>query len=212
MKKLQATHQKSSELAWKDESGKETQYNRLFNYEKLMEKNAIKLFKDATKLNESLHEFKEKVREICEEVHEQYLKDKKIDSKGKGNFTWFNFDRSIKIEVSINDRITFDDMGIAICKQLFDEYLDDALKNTRNKMIEKMLKDAFTTSRGRLDTKKLTNLIRYEEEETHPKFRKAMSLLKSSIRKPSSKTYFRIWAKDTAGQYQNIDLNFSSIK
>jgi|SRR5690554_605375 len=212
MKNYKATHQKSSETAWIDESGNQTQYSRLFTYEKLMEKNAIKLFKDAIKVNEVLHDFKEKVREICEEVHEQYLKDKNIDAKGKGNFTWYNFDRSIKVEVSINDRITFDDMGIATCRELFDEYLNDTLKNTRNKMISKMLHDAFTTSRGKLDTKKVMNLIRYENEEDHPKFKKAMEVLKDSIRKPSSKTYFRIWAKDTAGEYQNIDLNFSSIK
>jgi len=213
MENLKVNHQKSSEATWKDETGNETQYARLYDYEKLMEKSAIKLFKDADKISNTLVVFKAKVEEICNEVLDAYMKEKEIDKigRGKGNFTWFNFDRSIKVEVSINERITFDDLGIKSCKDLLNQFLDENIES-KNHFIKEMVTDAFSTSRGKLDSKKVMNLIRYESKIKNPLFQKAMEVLKDAIRRPESKTYFRIWAMDTSGQYQNVDLNFSSIK
>lgn len=212
MENLKLTHQKSSDATWLDESGNQTQYSRLFKYEKLMEKNAIKIAKEAIKINQSLASFKLQVAEMCEEVYDQYLKDKQVDKigKGKGNFTWFNFDRSIKIEMSINERITFDDMGITTCKELLNQFLDENI-DSKNSIIKEMVNDAFNTSRGKLDAKKVMNLLRYESKVKDHKFQEAMRVLKDSIRRPSSKSYYRIWCMDEAGEYQNIDLNFSSI-
>ena len=177
-----------------------------------MEKSANKLFNSALKLHDSLKSFKEELEAICMEVYEQFLADKDIDKvgKGKGNFTWFNFDRSIKIEVSISERITFDDLGINECKSLLNEFLDENL-DSKIEVLKDMVNDAFNTSRGNLDAKKVMNLLRYEGKIKHEKFQRAMEFLKESIRRPSSKTYFRIWAKDSSGEYHNIDLNFSSI-
>lgn len=212
MSDLKVTHQKSKEKFWTDETGNQTENYRLFRHEKVMEKNAHKIFKGAIKINESLAAFKEEVEKLCKEVHEQYLKDKNLDQigKGKGNFTWFNFDRSIKIETSISERITFDDIGIKTCKELLNDFLDESIES-KNHVIKEMVNDAFNTSRGKLDAKKVMNLLRYRSKVKHPKFQKAMDVLEDSIRRPSSKTYFRIWAKDENGEYQNIDLNFSSI-
>lgn len=212
MTKFQVTHQKSSEQFWMDETGTKTQYNRLYRHEKLMEKSANKLFNSAIKLHDSLKSFKEEVEAICLEVYEQYQTDKALDTigKGKGNFTWYNFDRTIKVEVSISERITFDDLGINNCKAILNEFLDENL-DSKIEVLKDMVNDAFNTSRGNLDAKKVMNLLRYEGKIKNEKFQKAMDILKESIRRPSSKTYFRIWAKDSHGEFQNIDLNFSSI-
>ena len=212
MSELKVTHQKSSEKHWVDETGNQTQYSRLYLYEKLMEKNAVKLYKDASNINETLKLFKDEVEAMCHEVYDQYLKDKDIEKvgKGKGNFTWYNFDRSIKIEMSISERITFDDMGIKTCKDLLNQFLDENIES-KNHVIKEMVNDAFNTSRGKLDAKKVMNLLRYESKVKAQKFQEAMRVLKDSIRRPSSKAYFRIWARQEDGDYQNIELNFSSI-
>lgn len=212
MTEIKVNHQKSSEAFWTDETGNKTQYNRLYKHEKLMEKSANKLFTSALKIHDTMKAFKEDLEAICMEVYDQYLADKNIEKvgKGKGNFTWFNFDRSIKIEVSISERITFDHMGINSCKSLLNEFLDENL-NSKIEVLKDMVNDAFNTSKGNLDPKKVMNLLRYEGKIKDEKFQKAMELLKDSIRRPDSKTYFRIWAKDSKGGYQNIDLNFSSL-
>ena len=213
MDNLKVMNQKSSEQHWIDETGNATQYNRLYKHEKLAEKYSAKILKDGLKINRALSEFKAMVTQACAEMQEQYMKDKDLEAigKGKGNMTWYNFDRSIKMEVAIHDQITFDEKGIELCKQLLNQFLDENIES-KDIVIKELVNDAFSTSKGNLDAKKVMNLLRYRTKIKYPLFQKALNELEESIRRPSSKTYFRIWAKDEAGEYQNIDLNFSSIK
>lgn len=212
MNKLKVNVQKSTDQFWTDESGNKTQITRLFKHEKMMEKGASKLLNNAVKLNQGLKLFKEEVEKTCQDIYEQYMTDKGLDQigRGKGNFTWYNFDRSIKVEMSISDRISFDDLGIQSCKHLLNEFLNENL-SSKIEVLKDMITDAFNTTKGQLDPKKVMNLLRYESKVKDEKFTKAMQHLRDSIRRPSSKAYFRIWAKDSEGQYKIIDLNFSSI-
>src|SRR5690606_379589 len=127
-----------------------------------------------------------------------------------GNFTWHNFDRSLKIEVSINERIQFDDLTITACKDKLNQLID-ANNEGKVESIKDMVNDAFSTSRGKLDAKKVMSLLKYKSRIKAPVFQEAMVLLEESIRRPDSKVYFRIWKKNQDGKYENIDLNFSSI-
>ncbi len=203
--------QKSSDKLWKDEGGFEIPYSRTTQSERLMERKSGKLFKSASSLNEKLSLFKNEVRAICTEVYEKYMEEQNSDKKHKGNFTWYNFNRSIKVEVSVNERIEFDDLGIIACKDKLDEFLSNKIES-KDEFIKQMLMDAFETSRGNLDTKKVMNLLRYRSKISAKAFQEALDLIEKSIRRPDSKTYFRIWAKNAEGKYQNLDLNFSSIE
>lgn len=213
MENLNVRNQKSNTQHWIDETGNQTQYNRLYKHEKLAEKYSAKMLKEGLRINNALAEFKALVVQACAELQEQYMKDKELEviGQGKGNFTWYNFDRSIKIESAVHDQITFDDNGIESCKTLLDQFIDENIES-KDIVIKELVNDAFSTSRGKLDAKKVMNLLRYRSKIKYPLFQKAMDMLEESIRRPSSRTYFRIWAKDHNGEYQNIDLNFSSIK
>ncbi|HPX60044.1 MAG TPA: DUF3164 family protein, partial [Bacteroidales bacterium] len=70
---------------------------------------------------------------------------------------------------------------------------------------------AFSTSRGKLDTKKVLGLLKYESKIKDEKFQKAMGFLKESIRNVGSKNYYRISVKDDDGSWQPIRLDFSSL-
>lgn len=209
--KLVYNTQKSKDKLWKDPKGMEIPYSRTTKSERLMEHRSAKLLKDAIGVHDKLAAFKVEIRTICQEVYDTFMQEHGQDQKDyKGNFTWYNFDRSIKIEVSINDRITFDELGIIACKEKLWEFLDSELES-KDEFIKKLVMDAFETSRGKLDVKKVTGLLRYKSKINKPRFQEAMKLLEDSIQRTSSRTYFRIWAKDESGQYQNIDLNLSSI-
>jgi len=211
--KLKVNNQKSAAKFWLDETGNKVQTNRLYKHEKLAEKDTAKMFKEALKINEALAKFKETAFEMCEAYREQYMIDKDLEqygTKGKGNLTIHNFDRSLKIDIAISDKITFDETGIQSCKELLDVYLAENIDSKKPIVIE-MVKDAFSTTRGKLDTKKVMNLLRWRHLEPAEIFQKALNELEQSIRRPSSKSYYRIYAKDDQGEYQNIDLNFSSL-
>ena len=202
--------QKSQDKVWLDEKGLAVPYGRTTKSERLMERQSGKLYHEAEKLHERLSTFKAQIRTICQEVYDAFMAEHACEKARKGNFTWYNFDRSIKIEVSVNERIDFDDMFITGCKVKLDEFLSKHVES-KDAFIKQLVLDAFETSKGKLDAKKVTSLLRYKSKIKTLLFQEAMELLEKSIRRPDSKTYFRVWRRDAAGSYQSIDLNFSSI-
>jgi len=209
-KTIKANIQKSTEI-WYDESGNPIQVNRLSKTEKLMERTSGSLLREAVRLHNDLAKFKAQIHKVCEEVYELYYRERGLEPKGKGNFTFYNLDRTIKVEVNINETIEFDELGISAAKQLLDEFLSDNI-TTKDDVIKHLVLDAFTTTRGKFDRKKIMNLLRYRAKVKDDKFVKALDLLQQSIRKPNSRVYFRIWQREKGGQWENIDLNFSSVE
>lgn len=203
--------QKVSEKFWTDESGNMVQTSRLTATEKLMEKNSERIYKRSVEINELLKKFKNDIQQWCDEVYQTYVKEKNIDGKvSKGNFTFYNFNRTVKIEVNINERIEFDELGIQSARQLLEEFLQENVQ-TQDDVIKQLILDAFSTRNGRLDTKKVLNLIRYRSKIKNDKFLRAIELLEESIRKPSSKTYFRLYVKDEQCKWNAVELNFSAL-
>ena len=202
--------QTSKNPVWKDETGVEIPYNRTTPLERLKEKNAQSILTSAIKLNKGLSEFKDTMRRLCDAIFTQAMAQNGTQKASKGNFTWYNFDRSIKIEVSISDRIQFDDLNIKSAKALFDEFLNDSI-DPKIEFVKELINDAFSTSHNNLDPKKVMSLLKYRSKISDSRYQEAIRLIEEGIRRPDSKVYFRIWQKDEEGKYQNIDLNLSSI-
>lgn len=202
---------------WIDENGLVIPVSRVTPLEKKVERYTNKLLRDAERINKMLSEFKDEVSDRTQELWYESLLEAGLDdetiAEKKGNHTIYNFDRSIKIEVSVSERIDFDDALIVAAKEKFDEFLG---QNTTgiDEMIRQLIMDAFSTYRGKLDAKKIMSLVRYKSkisERRYPNFHAAVSLIEESIRRPDSRRYFRIWKRNQTGEYENIDLNFSSI-
>ena len=176
-----------------------------------MERSTARILKSALAVNKKLQDFKDMVRDLSEEAYAAFMEEKSSNRETKGNFTWYNFNRSIKIEVSVNEPIQFDDLTIAAAKEKFDQFLDENVQS-KNEFVKQMINGAFETQRaGKLDVKQVMGLTRYQSKINDPKFTEAVNLINEAIRRPKSKTYFRVWVKDAAGEYQNIELNLSSI-
>ena len=205
--------QTSKEPFWIDESGTKIPYNRTTPLERLRERKIFTLFQKSQKVNESLLSFKNEVESIIEEILEASREANEVKLKGKGNFTFFNFDRSLKVEVSVSELIRFDDVALESAK----EVLLDLVRNNiqGDDFILSIVEDAFQTSRGKLDTRKILGLKKHTEriktKDMREKYEKAMSLIDQSISRPDSKTYYRVSFKDDAGEYQAVELNFSSL-
>jgi len=202
--------QKSKQKFWKDESGQLIPYNRTTKVERLHERLSGQLLKEAQRLNRLLTAFKRRVNDACLDAYHAYMKEKEVRGV-KGNFTWYNFNRTIKIEVNIHERITFDELGVIAAKEKFNEFLNANIES-KDQFIKQMVLDAFETSKGKLDAKKIMGLIRYKSKIKNETFQRAVELLEESIRRPDSRTYFRISIKDENGKYQFINLNFSSVE
>ena len=202
--------QKISNKEWVDETGRKIPVEYITKGTRMKERFSGALLKEEKRINKELTLFKKKAENDCQEVYKKMLEELKAKADGKGNFTWFNFDRSIKIEVSISDRIDFDDLTITACKGKLNEFLDGNL-DSKQAFVKELVTDAFSTSKGKLDAKKVMSLLKYRSKIADPMFQEALNLLETSITRPDSKTYFRIWERDSGVGYELIDLNFSSI-
>lgn len=205
--------QTPSDKLWKDETGLEVPFNRITKSEKLREVKSYQLVTEAAKINAKLKEFKELIREACTDVANAVREENKMVKKdSKGNFIWFNFDRSIMVECNINEQIAFDDTLIALCQEKLNEFLSRTLEGSDNAiMIRELVKDGFENTRGRLDAKKVMSLLKHKSKIDSKLYQDAMGFLEQSIRRPESKTYYRVSVKNGEGKYDVINLNFSSI-
>lgn len=206
MKKLQLVKDKK----WIDESGHEVPVEYISPGKRMQEHHAYALLKEAKNINDRLVRFKLDTQNKAKEVFDIMMKEYETKANSKGNFSFFNFDRSIKVEVSISERIEFDELAIAACKEKLNEFLDGNLTGKQD-FVKELVADAFSTQRGKLDAKKVMALLKYRVKIKDQLFQDALNLLEGSITKPESKMYFRIWERDEQGGYQLIDLNFSSI-
>lgn len=204
--------QKPDQKTWQDEKGMEIPYSRVTKTERFKETAACKLAKQALSLNSDLAAFKKTCAETCEAAYQKDLANGKAPVKG--GYTLYNFDRSVKIERSMNEQIQFDENLIGAAKEKFDSFLQEGT-NGIDDIIRQLIMEAFSSTRkGKLDSKKVMNLLSYKErisEKKYPTFHEALSLIQQSIRRPDSKTYYRIWIRTEGGEYSNVDLNFSSI-
>lgn len=205
--------QKSNAEFWVDEAGVQIPYNRTTKLERLLERSVYSLFDKSLKANQMLVKLKDEIGEVVAEIVEEARKENAVKLNGKGNYTFYNFNRSLKVEVNVNELIRFDDIKLESAKEVL---ITLVRKNVvGDDFILGLVEDAFQTSRGRLDTRKILGLKKHTKriktKEIREEWQKAMTLIDEAISRPDSKTYYRVWYRDEAGKYQNVDLNFSSI-
>ena len=206
-------HQTAKDQLWHDESGTSVPYNRITALERLKEKHSNKLAKSAQKLQNSLIEFKEEMNAINQEILEMVRKENDVKLDGKGNLTWYNFNKTIKVEVNINEAIKFDEIKIEAAKEKLINLIRENISG--DDFIISIVEDAFQTSRGKLDAKKILGLqkhtSRIKTKSIKEKWEDAMNLINESITRPKSKSYQKVWLKDEEGAYTPIELNFSAL-
>lgn len=196
--------------AWTDEGGVTVPFNRLSKSEKLRETLSGQLVKAALKVNHDLIALKTHITDCMNDVTAALIADEKLPKNSKGNYTWYNFDRSIKIEVNVNETLQFDEAMIAAAREYLDKFITENVQGTAE-VVRELINKAFQNTKGGLDAKKVMSLFKYRSKIKAANFQRALGLIEQSISRPSSKKYFRVWAKNEEGGYQNIDLNFSSI-
>lgn len=208
---LLVKQQKPADKNWMDEAGTVIPYNRTTKYEKVAEVGISKLAKRALAINSDLDAFKRDLKGTVEVLYQIFVEsnDGKETTK-KGNVTLYNFDRSIKVEVAVNEPIHFDEEYIKLAKAELDSFLKESLKDVGS-WIEPLIMAAFEKSRGELDTDKVLSLKKHADRIKDERYHKAMKYIDKAINRPTSKEYYRVWVRNATGQYQNIQLNFSAI-
>jgi hypothetical protein len=197
---------------WIDEAGHEIPAKYVTKTQKLMEKNAAKVLSEALKVNKQLKKLKELINDASMEVFDSIIEERKQDkSKRKQNFTWYNFDRSIKIEMQDSENAKYDDLYVTSATEKLMKFLDLNV-NSSNEFIKPLILDALRTTNGQLDSRKINTLIKYKDKVHDKLFTSACEDLQEGYRLVKSKLYFKVYKKNDNGEYEPIELNFSAIK
>lgn len=198
---------------WIDESGNQIPYNRTTPLERLKEKNAFSLIKKGKNIAKFLAEMKEAVAKATEEVLNAEREASNVKLTEKGNYTWYNFDRSIKVQVDMSEPIKFDEIKIAAAKEKLMNLIRTNISG--DEFIMSIAEDAFQTSSGRLDPKKILGLRKHSKRIKNAALKKewdaTMELIDSAIYRPKSKSYYKLWIKNEEGKYEGVELNFSAL-
>lgn len=206
------TYQTKKDKFWVDEAGNAVPYSTLKSREKVAEKVTHDIYFKAIKVAQALVALKafikKKVDEAIEAFHADYEGKR---TNFKGNYTFTNFNGSIKVEVSVSNPIKFDDMTIQMAKAQLDDFLREGI-SARNEAVKEMVMDAFSTSRGKMDVKKILALKRYTDRINDSRYSKAMQMIDQAIRRPATATYYRVWALNDEGKYVTIPLSIVDVQ
>jgi hypothetical protein len=201
----------TKQQTWIDATGAPIPFSRVSKLERQKEVAAAALLKGAQRINADMTEYKKQIEKHCKAFFEQVLKEHKAEKKErKGNFTWYNFDKSIKVEVNATERIDFKSPEIDLAKEKLDSFISEGLGDVES-FIKELVRDAFQNTKGGLDPKKVLGLLRYRSKSKAAKFQESLDLIEKSIERSSSKTYYKIAVRQDNGEYEYVKLNFSDI-
>ena len=195
---------------WIDKKGDQVHQNNVPEVDKMKDKLVEDLVSEARVLSTTIFEFKEnsmgKVEGYFNELLETYKVDAKARSK-KGNITLENYSGTVKVEISVADRIAFDEK-LQIAKTKLDECLHELTKHSPA-AIKTLITKAFDVDKkGDVSPKKIFALKAYDID--HPKWIEAMQIIDEATEIVSSKSYIRFYTRENIEDaYKIVPLNIA---
>lgn len=168
------------------------------------------LVESARKLNSELANFKAlafgDVRAFIEMSFEEY--GAKVGGK-KGNVSLLSFDGSLKLQIAVQDSITFDER-LQAARSLIDECLAEWTQGARPEVVT-LVNDAFRTdTKGEIRTARVLALRRLEIADE--RWQRAMKAIGEACQVTGSKEYLRIYERvEDSDQYQPISLDIAGV-
>lgn len=197
---------------WINESGKAVPFSMLKKSDKVNERIVFAVAKEAIKVSKSIARLKAIIQETVKLAIAAFESDYKGKrTEFKGNWTFSNYNDTIKVVVKVGKPVTFDDMLIQKAQALLKDFLNDGI-TAKDAAIKDMVMDAFQTTRGKMDVNRVMALKRYSDTIKDSRWKKAMSLIDAAVRHPNSKTYYQVWVRNAVdGEYEAIPLALADL-
>lgn len=200
--------QLSKQTVWQNHKGQDVPREYVAAFDRKKEQTLGSLLKKAERINELLTAFKVESFNSADALYEAMLQEANINVETrKGNYSLFSFDKSVRLEVNVSDRIEFDE-NIEFAQFKLNEFINVKTTGSDNELRE-LINNAFTTSKGRLDTKRILGL--FSLKISHPLWVEAMELIKKSISTNNTVRYLTIALRNEFGKYEQVNLNFSNL-
>jgi Protein of unknown function (DUF3164) len=125
----------------------------------------------------------------------------------KGNMTLMSFDGLMKVTVQVADYIDFGP-ELMTAKSLIDECLNEWASGARDE-VRAIITRAFNTDKpGQINRSEIFMLLRLEIAD--PRWQRAMQAIRDAMRVVGSKSYVRLYRRDTQdGQWQAVTIDLA---
>ena len=128
----------------------------------------------------------------------------------KGNISLTSFDGKSKVDVCIDDDITFGpeiNHAKALITKCIEEELDGASDFIRN-----LVRDAFeVNSQGQYNKNRIFTLRKYRTSQSSDDWQNAMQALDDAVIHSESKTYMRFYQRNEYGKWEQIPLSSKKL-
>lgn len=195
---------------WIDDKQQSVPKKYITKHQEVEEVNAFRVFTVAKKLQEHMLKQKDEIRKIVDKLISNYLsQNPDVEQK---SFTFYNFDRSIFIEVETSSSFDYDREKITEATLHFKNWLEDKEVNNNREMKDLVEDTVLNMQRERLNVSVVQKIEKLGRKIDHPEIMAAVELIEQSKFEREAKTYYRIRVRDSETKnYELIDLNFSSI-
>lgn len=135
-------------------------------------------------------------------------KEENVSLNKGGNYLFTSFSGDLQVEVKVAQFLDFDER-LQVAKTLVDQCIDEWSEGANDK-IKVIVQEAFSTNKGRLDTKRVLGLRRYQIKDA--RWQHAMTLIGESVVVSRSKSYIRVRERVGADEaWQAIALDLAQI-
>jgi hypothetical protein len=193
----------------RDSQGRLVPVEMVSDLDRLRDEVVLEIVAKALAMRETLSEFKAGIREELTSYislsAERY--GKKYGGK-KGNVTLTSYDGSLRLVLSINENIVFDER-LRIAKDIIDECITRWSEGSRSE-IRALVADAFYVDKtGRINTGRILGLRRLAIQD--PQWQQAMEAISDSVQIVGGKEYLRIYTRDESGEYKQVPLDIATL-
>lgn len=161
----------------------------------------------ALKLSERIDKDKEYIMSRADALIMKIWEANDLKKTFTNGYSLQSFDHRMKVEVSVAKTIEFDE-HIEMAQEVLNEFIASKVDGA-DEAVQQLVNHAFTTTKGRLDTKRVLGLFSLQIKDKE--WKRAMALIQKSIGRSLSKRYCNIWVReDITQEWKRINLNWSS--
>ena len=196
---------------WIDKRGKEIHPDNVRASDKIKDEMVKGIIKKALGEQERILEFKadalDEIDSYISLMRDEYNLDPNIGKKG--NMTFESFDGLMRVTISVQQVIEFDEK-LSFAKEKLDEFLKLETKDS-SANIQTLIAGAFDVDKkGSVNAKNILALKRHEID--HPLWLEMMSIIDDSVQIATTKSYMRFYTKSGIGEaWEHIAMDPSKI-
>lgn len=197
---------------WIDREGRLVPPDKVKEVDRIQDEATEKMIAIAERLEQQMLTAKKEIVAVFEAALNDMAKARKVRENWKGNSTLRSYNGEFVAERSVAERIVLD-AQLKMAKTVLDEWISGNLEGA-NESIAGFITQVFSVNKqGRINTRDILKLLQHDIRD--PKWVKAMSLIRDSIKITGSSTYYRFSkrVKTSTGEAMvPIALDFASIR